>query len=159
MVRVTSTSLHRDRDLAYLIQRDDWARNQSPNPDVKVYIGAPGSATAAGQGYVDITMLQNYALDAQQNYSTFGGVMLWDASDAYGTDASCCCCYVFYSRIPQRTIATTKRSRDGCKLMRERWQEVRSATAKAAGARETRLLSPARKVPYFIKNRVFHEAT
>ena len=50
---------------------------------MKVYIGAPGSAKAAGQGYVNITQLQEYALDAQKNYSTFGGVMLWDASDAY----------------------------------------------------------------------------
>ena len=31
------------------------------------------------------SVLQQYALDAQSNYSTFGGVMLWDASDAYGT--------------------------------------------------------------------------
>ena len=51
-----------------------------------MYIGAPGSAKAAGQGYVNITQLQEYALDAQKNYSTFGGVMLWDASDAYGMD-------------------------------------------------------------------------
>lgn len=63
---------------------DEWARTVSPNPGVKVYIGAPGSAKAAGQGYVNITLLQEYALDAQKNYSTFGGVMLWDASDAYG---------------------------------------------------------------------------
>lgn len=51
---------------------------------MKVYIGAPGSATAAGQGYVNTTQLQEIALAAQANYSTFGGVMLWDASDAYG---------------------------------------------------------------------------
>ncbi|KAI5118098.1 hypothetical protein M0805_005205 [Coniferiporia weirii] len=62
---------------------DEWARTQSPNPDVKIYIGAPGSATAAGQGYVNTTVLQQYALAAQKNYTTFGGVMLWDASDAY----------------------------------------------------------------------------
>ncbi|THH04004.1 hypothetical protein EW145_g5839 [Phellinidium pouzarii] len=62
---------------------DEWARTQSPNPDVKIYIGAPGSATAAGQGYVNTTVLQEYALAAQRDYTTFGGVMLWDASDAY----------------------------------------------------------------------------
>ncbi|KAL5525492.1 hypothetical protein ACEPAG_6828 [Sanghuangporus baumii] len=62
---------------------DTWARTQSPNKDVKIYIGAPGSATAANQGYVDIDVLEQYALEAQGNYTTFGGVMLWDASDAY----------------------------------------------------------------------------
>lgn len=65
---------------------DTWARTQSPNPDVKIYIGAPGSATAAGQGYVSPEVLIQYALVAQTNYSTFGGVMLWDASDAYSND-------------------------------------------------------------------------
>ncbi|KAG1882532.1 glycoside hydrolase superfamily [Suillus subluteus] len=44
----------------------------SPNPNVKVYIGAPASTSAAGSGYQ--TMAQ---------YSSFGGVMLWDASQAY----------------------------------------------------------------------------
>lgn len=63
---------------------DEWARTASPNPDVKIFIGAPGSATAAGQGFVDIAQLQQYAMDAQSAYDTFGGVMLWDASDAYG---------------------------------------------------------------------------
>ena len=62
---------------------DTWARTQSPNKDVKIYIGAPGSATAANQGYVDIDTLETYALEAQGNYTSFGGVMLWDASDAY----------------------------------------------------------------------------
>ncbi|EJD07126.1 glycoside hydrolase [Fomitiporia mediterranea MF3/22] len=69
---------------------DEWARTQSPNPDVKIYIGAPGSATAAHQGYVDIDTLEKYALAAQGNYTTFGGVMLWDASDAYGSSLLSC---------------------------------------------------------------------
>ena len=67
---------------------DEWARTASPNPDVKIFIGAPGSATAAGQGFVDIGRLQQYAMNAQATYDTFGGVMLWDASDAYGSFSS-----------------------------------------------------------------------
>lgn len=63
---------------------DNWARTVSPNPNVKVYIGAPGSQKSAGQGYVDIAHLRTYAAQAQQNYSSFGGVMFWDASTAYG---------------------------------------------------------------------------
>lgn len=65
-------------------QWDTWAKTQSPNKDVKVYIGAPGGPLAAGQGYVDVNTLGNIAIDTRNNYSSFGGIMLWDASQAYG---------------------------------------------------------------------------
>ena len=64
---------------------DTWAKTVSPNPNVKIYIGAPGSSTAAGSGYVDATTLANIALSTRSQYSSFGGVMIWDASQAYGT--------------------------------------------------------------------------
>ncbi|KAJ7785957.1 class III chitinase [Mycena metata] len=57
---------------------DQWARTLSPNRNVKVYIGAPGALLAAGGGYVDIATLSNIAV-----FPSFGGVMLWDASQAY----------------------------------------------------------------------------
>jgi chitinase len=59
---------------------DTWAKTQSPNPNVKVYIGAAASQVAAGSGYVDVSTLANFATDAQQKYPSFGGVMLWDVS-------------------------------------------------------------------------------
>ncbi|RPD72443.1 glycoside hydrolase [Lentinus tigrinus ALCF2SS1-7] len=62
---------------------DNWAKTVSPNKEVKVYIGAPGSADAAGEGYVGVSTLANYVSDAQENWSSFGGVMLWDADTAY----------------------------------------------------------------------------
>ncbi|KAF8078280.1 chitinase [Lyophyllum atratum] len=62
---------------------DKWARTQSPNRNIKVYLGAPGSSKAAGNGYVDIQTLSRIAKDAQRRYSSFGGVMLWDADVAY----------------------------------------------------------------------------
>lgn len=61
---------------------DNWARKISPNRDVKVYIGAPASS-AAGSGYVNSNKLTSIIQQTQSNYSSFGGVMLWDASDAY----------------------------------------------------------------------------
>ena len=64
--------------------RDYWARNVSPNKDVKVYIGAPGATGAAGGGYVPIDTLSSVAVKMRQSYPSFGGVMLWDASQAYG---------------------------------------------------------------------------
>ena len=64
--------------------RNEWATSMSPNPNVKVYIGAAASAHAASEGYVDISTLTSIAQEAQTQYASFGGVMLWDLSEAYG---------------------------------------------------------------------------
>ncbi|KAG0191281.1 suppressor of glycerol defect [Apophysomyces sp. BC1034] len=61
---------------------DYWAQNYSPNKDVKVYIGAPASNTAAGSGYISPDKLGQLAADMRKSYPSFGGVMLWDASQA-----------------------------------------------------------------------------
>ncbi|KAA1473455.1 glycoside hydrolase [Dentipellis sp. KUC8613] len=63
---------------------DTWARTKSPNKDVKIYIGAPSSEHAAGTGYVNAKTLGKHATDAQSSFDSFGGVMLWDASEATG---------------------------------------------------------------------------
>ncbi|KZS93070.1 class III chitinase [Sistotremastrum niveocremeum HHB9708] len=62
---------------------DYWARYVSPNPNVKIFIGAPASSTAAGGGYVDAGTLGGYAKTIRNSFPSFGGVMLWDASQAY----------------------------------------------------------------------------
>ena len=64
--------------------RDNWARNVSPNKNAKVYIGAPASSTAAGTGYLDASSLGAIAKQMRDSFPSFGGVMLWDASQAYG---------------------------------------------------------------------------
>lgn len=63
--------------------RDNWAKTTSPNKNVKIYIGAPASSTAAGSGYVPISELTTIIQQTKAQYSSFGGVMLWDASQAY----------------------------------------------------------------------------
>ena len=55
----------------------------SPNPSAKVYLGVPASSTAAGSGYVGIDTVVQAANYLQSTYSTFGGVMMWDASQAW----------------------------------------------------------------------------
>ncbi|KAH9949899.1 glycoside hydrolase superfamily [Amylocystis lapponica] len=62
---------------------DTWAKSKSVNPNVKVYIGAPAASAAAGSGYVDAATLGQIAVDTRNQYSSFGGVMMWDASQAY----------------------------------------------------------------------------
>ncbi len=65
-------------------RRDDWASNTSPNKHVKLYVGSPASQ-AAGNYYVDAAQMGTIIAATRQNYSSFGGVMLWDAGNARGT--------------------------------------------------------------------------
>ena len=65
--------------------RDNWAKTTSPNKNVKIYIGAAASSTAAGSGYVPISQLTSMIQQTKAQYSSFGGVMFWDASQAYST--------------------------------------------------------------------------
>lgn len=62
----------------------DWDKlvKSSPNPDCKVYLGVPASPSAAGSGYVPISKVVQAANYLQNTYSTFGGIMMWDASQA-----------------------------------------------------------------------------
>ncbi|KAF9786088.1 glycoside hydrolase superfamily [Thelephora terrestris] len=62
---------------------DYWARYISPNKDIKVYIAALGGPVVNGTGYVPPAELGTIAVQMRQNYPSFGGVMLWDASLAY----------------------------------------------------------------------------
>ncbi|KAI9300800.1 glycoside hydrolase family 18 protein [Cunninghamella echinulata] len=61
---------------------DYWAKNVSPNKDIKIYIGAPASTSSAGSGYVPLDRLSEIAVTTQKSFPTFGGVMFWDASQA-----------------------------------------------------------------------------
>ncbi|KAI8071473.1 glycoside hydrolase superfamily [Gongronella butleri] len=67
---------------------DNWAKTKSPNKDVKVFLGLPGSSTAAGTGYIDMNNIKSVAAGLDK-YDSYGGIMFWDASQAYSnTDAS-----------------------------------------------------------------------
>ncbi|KAF9056654.1 glycoside hydrolase superfamily [Panaeolus papilionaceus] len=65
---------------------DNWARTISPNKNVKVYIGAPASSSAAGGGYVALNTLSSIAVEMRKSFPSFGGVMMWDASQAYANN-------------------------------------------------------------------------
>lgn len=60
-----------------------WAKTKAVNKGVKIFIGAPGSPRAAGSGYVGASKLNSIVNSIRSKYSsTFGGVMVWDASQA-----------------------------------------------------------------------------
>ncbi|KAG5719543.1 hypothetical protein E4T56_gene9501, partial [Termitomyces sp. T112] len=65
---------------------DDWAKNTSPNKDIKIYVGAPAAESAANTGYVNAETLGKIAQETRSKYSSFGGIMLWDISQAYGNN-------------------------------------------------------------------------
>ncbi|CAM0139748.1 Chitinase 2 [Umbelopsis sp. WA50703] len=66
-----------------------WATGTSVNPNVRLFVGVPGSTTAASSGYVSLANLESTVSSLRSQYTSFGGVMMWDASQAYAnTDGS-----------------------------------------------------------------------
>jgi len=61
--------------------RDHWAKTKSRNKAIKVYLGAVAARDA--DGHLPSQALITLARDTQKRYSSFGGVMLWDANRAY----------------------------------------------------------------------------
>lgn len=66
---------------------DTWATTISLNPDVKVFLGIPGGSTAAGTGYESaLTIASIVDFITEEGYTSFGGIMMWDASQVYAND-------------------------------------------------------------------------
>lgn len=61
---------------------DTWAKSVSANPNVKVLLGVPGNVGGASFGYMPATWVKT-VIDYAKRYSSFGGVMVWDASQIY----------------------------------------------------------------------------
>ncbi|XBW34862.1 hypothetical protein QEN19_000429 [Hanseniaspora menglaensis] len=61
----------------------DFAENDSYNKDIKIFLGLPGSSAAAGSGYQSDLSVVESAVSTMTESSHFGGIMLWDASQAY----------------------------------------------------------------------------
>ncbi|SCU84079.1 LAMI_0C06128g1_1 [Lachancea mirantina] len=65
---------------------DTWqnfAETVSPNSDIKLFLGLPGSPTAAGSGYISDTDEVSSTVKSISSSSNFGGIMLWDASQSF----------------------------------------------------------------------------
>lgn len=60
----------------------NFAETVSPNKNIKLYLGLPGAPSAAGSGYIsDLNKLQS-VVQSISEFSNFGGISLWDASQA-----------------------------------------------------------------------------
>ncbi|KAJ2767609.1 Chitinase 2, partial [Coemansia nantahalensis] len=67
---------------------DNWAKTKSANKDVKIFIGAPGSPTAASSGYADGAALRTVYDSVRSKYTSLGGVMTWDTVTSLSTFVS-----------------------------------------------------------------------
>lgn len=66
---------------------DTWqkfADDTSPNSDIKMFVGLPGSSSAAGSGYVDPSVVESTLQGISS--ANFGGIMLWDASQGFSNE-------------------------------------------------------------------------
>lgn len=77
-----------DGDAAFNFAGWDSLIASSYNPNAMVYLGVPASSTAAGSGYVSISTVLQAASYLQTTYSNFGGIMMWDASQAWANTDS-----------------------------------------------------------------------
>ncbi|KAJ1798947.1 Chitinase 2 [Coemansia sp. RSA 2399] len=63
-------------------QWHEWATTISANKNVRVYLGVPGSAAAASTGYTSVDKLEELVNVTRKKFASFGGMMMWDASQA-----------------------------------------------------------------------------
>ena len=61
---------------------DKWARTKSANANVKIFLGVPANTNAAGSGYIPLSSLKD-VINYCRSFASFGGVSMWDASQAY----------------------------------------------------------------------------
>lgn len=90
---------------------DTWASyatDTSINSDVRIYLGLPGSTTAAGSGYADISTIKS-ALSTIASSANFGGISVWDASQAFGNyvDSSTTFAAAIKSALTDAAASTT----------------------------------------------------
>jgi chitinase len=64
---------------------DNWAKTVSKNDKVKVLLGVPANTKAASSGYIPASALEQ-VIRYSKSFSSFGGVMMWDVTQAYGNE-------------------------------------------------------------------------
>lgn len=62
---------------------DEYVKKYSKNPNIKLYLGVPGGRNAAKKGYANPFRVLRVASYLQRRFPRFGGIMVWDASEAW----------------------------------------------------------------------------
>ncbi|KAH9892208.1 glycoside hydrolase family 18 protein [Xylariomycetidae sp. FL2044] len=81
---------------------DTWAKTTSKNPNVKILLGVPAN-TGAGAGYVSAATL-GPIISYSKQYSSFGGVMMWDMSQLYQNSGFLDAVYASLTGSTKRTM-------------------------------------------------------
>lgn len=89
----------------------DWAATSSPNKNVKVMLTLPGGPTGAGSGYVPLSTINTVVPQLASQYSSYGGVAIWDASQAWNNAGFASGLYSLVKgtpvTVPTTTVKTT----------------------------------------------------
>lgn len=92
---------------------DNWATTKSANKDVKIFLGVPAGQTAAGTGYLNTDGLKPI-IEYCKTFASFGGVMAWDASQAYANKG-------FLDGVKAALGDSTKRARKIRRTLAKEW--------------------------------------
>ncbi|KAH1564378.1 hypothetical protein KXX37_003421 [Aspergillus fumigatus] len=92
---------------------DNWAKTVSLNKKAKVFLGVPANTGAAGSGYVPVDTLKPI-IEYSKKFSSFGGVMMWDVTQAYGNTG-------FLDGVAQALGKTASHVRRSCRYRPYGW--------------------------------------
>lgn len=124
---------------------DKWVIETSSNKDVKVFLGIPGgvSAVKTGGGYVEGNKL-GPVIEYCKGFGSFGGVMIWDASQAFGNEGFLECVNGALGGGAGRGNSTTANSNVSLNLSLSSASGITSSTASLD---EVTSLSTAKVIP------------
>lgn len=83
---------------------NDWATQKSANPNVKLFLGVPGAVGAASAGSYKTPAGLKPIVAYCKTFSNFGGVSVWDISQAYSNKP-------FLANVKGLLTTATKRRR------------------------------------------------
>lgn len=85
---------------------DNWAKTVSLNPNVKVYLGVAGNTGAANSGSYEPASVVGEVIDyiISEGYTSFGGVMMWDASQVWDNTGFLSSVYAY---LPSGTVTAS----------------------------------------------------
>lgn len=66
----------------------DYTETDSPNKNIKLFVGVPASSRAAGSGYNDPSAVSQYLTSDILNSKYFGGISMWDVSAGWSNTNS-----------------------------------------------------------------------
>lgn len=64
-----------------------WANLESPNRNIKLYVGLPGAPKSAGRGYLSANQVKQLLPRSVLDSPNFGGISIWDMASSFSNVA------------------------------------------------------------------------